>query len=204
MLNSMLALDDPRWDTLFSCYGEWPVAALLQRLLTESFPLPHVEHRPTLWDRLFSKLYHQGTLYPATIAAMPHLVRIVARVEPSQRTELLSLIAEIEAMRTVGNVYDPQEHITSDLVNAYEEALHEATVLAHETIAAGGWRESVHSESSLAALLSLSAFACGERRLGYLLSRWWPYAETHTAQGLLPVAGLEKYEELTGDVRDRV
>jgi len=200
----MLALDDPRWDTLSSCYGGWPVADLLERLLTESFPLPHVEHRPTLWDQLFSELYHQGTLYPATIAAMPHLVRIVARVEPRQRTEWLSLIADIEAMRTVGNVYDPQEQLTPDLVNAYEETFLEVTVLAQETIAAGGWRESVRSESSLAALLSLSAFASGERRLGYLLSRWWPYAETHTARGLLPLASLEKYEDLTGDIRDRV
>jgi len=203
MLSSMLALDDPRWETLASCYGERPVAGLLQRLLIVSLPLDLEKNRPTLWDELFNELYHQGTLYPATIAATPHLFRFVARMEPGQRMDWLAMIANIEAMRTLGNVYDPQGQITSDLMMVYEQALRDGTTLVQEAIAARTGQENNHSESSMAKLLSLLAFASGERRLGYLLARWWPYAEIRPGEELIPVVGLEQYEEMTGDLRDR-
>lgn len=201
-LDKMLPLDDPRWATVSSCYGERSVATLLQKLLTVPLPLPHREHEPTLWDELFGELYHQGTLYPATIAAMPHLVRLVARVEPPGRAEWLSGIAEIEAMRTLGDVYDPEGQITPELMTAYEQALRDVVPLVQEAIEAGARWEGVKSEVTLATLLSLLAFAQRERRLGFLLARWWPYSQTRTEQRFIPVAGLEQYEELTGDVQD--
>jgi len=161
MLNSMLALDDPRWRTLASCYGEQPVAALLQRVLIVPLPLDPEEPRPTLWDELFNELYHQGTLYPATIAAIPHLFRLVARMQPGQRTDWLTLIAEIEAIRTLGNVFDSQGQITSDLTTAYdyEQALRDGTTLVQEEIAAWANRKEACPERTMASLLSLLAFA---------------------------------------------
>jgi len=195
----MLPLDDPRWEILDSCYGEKSVSGLLQQLMVVSLPLPQ-EPRPTLWDDLFSELEHQATLYPATIAAMPYLVRLAARVEPVERAEQLSEIAGIEAVRTLGIIHDPQGQITPDLMTAYEQSLRDVVPLVQETLAAGPKWESGKPETNVATLLSLLAFAYGERRLGFLLARWWPYAETPIGQELLPLAGLKQYEEFTGDI----
>lgn len=193
----MVPLDDPRWETLHSCYGEKSVSGLLQQLMIAPLPLP----RPTLWDDLLSELEHQGTLYPATIAAMPHLVRLITRVQPAERGEWLSCIAGIEAMRTVGNVYDPQGQITPDLIAAYEQSLRDVVPLVQETLTAGSKPQYGTTEANTASLLSLLAFTYGERRLGYLLSRWWPYAQSLTGEELIPVGDLKYYEEMTGDVR---
>lgn len=196
----MLPLDDPRWETLDSCYGEKSVPGLLQQLMVVYLPLPR-EPRPTLWDDLFSELEHQGTLYPATIAAMPYLVGLAARAEPVERAEQLSEIAGIEAVRTLGIVHDPQGQITPDLITAYEQSLRDVVPLVQETLAAGPKWEDGKPETNMATLLSLLAFAYGERRLGFLLARWWPYAETPIGQEPLPLAGLKQYEGFTGDVR---
>lgn len=196
----MLSLDDPRWETLYSCYGEKSVPGLLQQLMVASLPLSR-EPRPTLWDDLLSELEHQATLYPVTIAAMPYLVRLAARVEPAERAEWLSEIAGMEAVRTLGIVYDPQGQITPDLITAYEQSLRDVVPLVQETLAAGPKWGSGRPEANMATLLSLLAFAYGERRLGLLLARWWPYAETSSEQEPLPLASLKQYEELTGDIR---
>jgi len=51
------------------------------------------------------------------------------------------------------------------------------------------------SEADVATLLSFLACAHGERRLGFLLARWWSYAQTEDG-ALLQLAGVRQFGEL--------
>ncbi|MCD0171824.1 hypothetical protein [Deinococcus sp. 23YEL01] len=133
---------------------------------------------------------------------MPYLVSLAAQTASTERASLLSEIAGIEAMRTLGNVYDPHRQITPDLVTAYEQSLRDLVPLVQETLAAGPKWEGGTTEVNTASLISLLAFAHGEGRLGYLLSRWLPYAQSSTGQEFIPTADLRFYEEMTGDIRN--
>ena len=193
----VLPLDDPRWSTLPTAYDHPGLPTLLNRLLTEP-PEPEPGTQiPTIWEEVWELILYQGCLYPAAMAAMPYLVLALARVEPARRTFWLGSLAELEALRAVQPWSpDAAEWLTTELLAAYERALRDVVSLVAETILAATQPLVLGetSEEETARLLSLLAFARGERRLGYLLARWWPYADS--ASGLqLPVAGLTLFED---------
>jgi hypothetical protein len=71
----MLSLDSPIWSTLRHAYGSaTDVPKLLQQL--ESFPESKGNADP--WFSIWSALAHQGDVYTASFAAVPHVVRILA------------------------------------------------------------------------------------------------------------------------------
>jgi hypothetical protein len=71
----MIPLDSPRWSELEHCYGSAAdIPGLLAQL--ESFPSSHGNSEP--WFSLWSALCHQGDVYPASFAAVPHIIRILA------------------------------------------------------------------------------------------------------------------------------
>jgi len=194
----MLPLTDPRWATLKTAYGEPSLAPVLARLLTEPLLFAPESERPTLEDEIWTQIYHQRTLYPATIAAVPHIVQAIRRLAPAERMPWLAMVAEIEAMRAwQGEPPELLEDLTPDLLDAYRQAIQETVLLATETLAARTQRlpYTKSSEADVARLLSFLAFAHGEGRLGFLLARWWPYAEAEDGT-LLPLAGVKQFEEL--------
>jgi hypothetical protein len=69
-----LALDDPLWGRLSHAYGSAADVPVLLRQLDKALdPLgPDAEPWPGLWSRLC----HQGDVYEASYAAVPHLVRM--------------------------------------------------------------------------------------------------------------------------------
>jgi hypothetical protein len=70
-----LPLDSPRWSELDHAYGKAAgIPALLRHL--ESFPPSSPDDEP--WFSLWSALAHQGDVYPASFAAVPHVVRALA------------------------------------------------------------------------------------------------------------------------------
>jgi len=72
----MLALDSPRWDELNHAYGSaGDIPALLSQL--DSFPKSN-GYRDEPWFSLWSALAHQGDVYSASYAAVPHVVRVLA------------------------------------------------------------------------------------------------------------------------------
>lgn len=199
----MLPLDDPRWAALPDAYLTSGLPGLLRQLLEEA---PHADPLGEGWEdwwerggsggRVWSLILHQGTVYPATIAAFPHLVRAVASLPPGHRAPWLSGLAELEAMRAVGTLHDPDGVVDAALEEAYHAALQAVVPLAVETLATHGrWPG---GEVGTASMLALLAFARGDRRLGFVLARWWPYALVGTDREPVPLATLEQYEELTG------
>jgi hypothetical protein len=113
----MLSLDDPCWPTLRNAYGE---SSGIPKLLREAEYLPEdVGSNAEPYFSLWSALCHQGSVYTASYAALPHLVRIVEENPAKFRWTLLALVHSIEAGRTSEEA--PQ--IPDDLVEAYQLAL---------------------------------------------------------------------------------
>jgi hypothetical protein len=68
----MLPLDSPRWSELKHAYGfASDVPGLLSQLV--AFPA-EATYQDEPWFTLWSSLYHQGDIYPASFAAVPHIV----------------------------------------------------------------------------------------------------------------------------------
>jgi hypothetical protein len=77
------------WTSLRDAYGSaGPVEALLERADTED---------RAVWEELWSRLCHQGTVYTASYAALPWLADLAARQGPSGFVEPLFLATCIVA-----------------------------------------------------------------------------------------------------------
>jgi hypothetical protein len=77
------------WTSLRDAYGTaGPVEALLERADTDD---------RAVWDELWSRLCHQGTVQTASYAALPRLAELAARQDPSGLVEPLFLATCIVA-----------------------------------------------------------------------------------------------------------
>ena len=113
----MLSLDDPRWTTLQNAYGE---SSGIPKLIRQAEGLPEdggSDAEP--YNSLWSALCHQGSVYPASYAALPHLVRIVEQNPNKFRWSLLALVHGIELGRTA----EKAPKIPDDLAGFYQHAL---------------------------------------------------------------------------------
>jgi hypothetical protein len=81
----VIDLDDPRWATLRHAYGS---ARDIPDLLRELEGTPPRRDRE-LWQNLYGALMHQGDIFPATFAVVPHLVRIAASAGLERRVQVL-------------------------------------------------------------------------------------------------------------------
>ena len=112
----MIALDSPRWSQLTHAYGTAEdIPQLLSQL--ESFP-PHSDYRDEPWFSLWSALCHQGDVYPASFAAVPHIVRVLATDPVRAPFNFFLLPAQIEIDRCRKQVPVPP-----DLQEAYFSAI---------------------------------------------------------------------------------
>ena len=73
-----------------------------------------------VWDELWSRLCHQGTVYPASVLALPDLLALARRWPPSQRTAPLALAAGIVAAT------DGAQSADADILAGLEEAAAES------------------------------------------------------------------------------
>lgn len=86
-------LDDIPWHTLTHAYGAASEVPKDIRRLTSS----DATYRESALWQLSGSIYHQGTLYPATIAATPFILRILANTSLPDRgpiSELLEALTE--------------------------------------------------------------------------------------------------------------
>src|SRR5690242_9894165 len=96
----MLPLDSPRWEKLshaygcaaegssaprawsaqggFSSYQDMPSTVECLRQLAAK-PQPREGPNSEPWETLYSSLCHQGTIYSASFAAVPHIIEIGLR-----------------------------------------------------------------------------------------------------------------------------
>jgi hypothetical protein len=158
----MLLLNDPRWAALSDAYGG---ASGVSKLLAEAEALPpdsgsNAEPYFTLW----SALCHQGDVYSASYAALPHLVRIVEANPEKFRWTLLALVQAIETARLEGR----GPPIPNDLRDAYIKALERLP-----SVAAILMRANV-SELELRVILSACASAKGFASLGEAITELTP------------------------------
>ena len=84
-------LDKIDWKSLTHAYGTaTDVPCQLRSLLSDD---PHL--RGEAISDLFSNIYHQGSLYPATRAAVPFLYELLLSDEVEDREQIADLIASI-------------------------------------------------------------------------------------------------------------
>lgn len=117
----MLSLDSPRWSELKHAYGTAQnIPAYLQQLKE----LPEEGSRKEPWETLWSSLAHQGDVYSASFAAVPHVVTVIASAPDKVSFSYFSFPAWVEICRVNKNV-----EIPGDLRASYFDALAQLPVL---------------------------------------------------------------------------
>ena len=143
----MLSLDSPRWAQLEHAYG---TAADIPQLLRDLESLPTSDGRKEPWFSLWSALAHQGDVYSASFAAVPHVIRVLSIAPERAGHSFVSFPAWVEICRKRKKVAIPP-----DLTDAYFAALQQLPSL----IAAASIRE--WDENFLVGCLSAIAAAKG-------------------------------------------
>jgi len=114
----MLPLDDPHWSSLADAYGDASgIPDLLRALAADPGPKPGYEAEP--WFSLWSGLCHQGDVYTASYAAVPHIVRIAFEAPGPIDFSFFQLPAAIEIARHKGR----GPTIPAELAEAYHAAI---------------------------------------------------------------------------------
>jgi hypothetical protein len=112
------------WAALTHAYGSASdVPGLLARAADAPAPRAYNDEP---WFSLWSSLCHQGTVYPASYAAVPELVRLAEQRDGDARAECLLLAASIEMERH--SRWAPP--IPDVLAADYSAALQEGAALA--------------------------------------------------------------------------
>lgn len=118
----MLELDSPRWAELDHAYGK---AGNIPELLRQLESFPTAEGRGEPWFSIWSALAHQGDVYPASFAAVPHVVKVLEKGPASATSSYLHFPAWVEICRHKRSVEVP-----TDLESAYFDALRRLPSLA--------------------------------------------------------------------------
>jgi hypothetical protein len=88
----VLRLEDPIWSELRHAYG---TAENIPPLLSQLSDLPTDEADAEPWFTLWSSLAHQGEVYPASYAAVPHVVSVLASA-PTKAPRVRIVVAPID------------------------------------------------------------------------------------------------------------
>jgi hypothetical protein len=119
----MLALDSPRWAELCTAYG---AAGDIPKLLRRLAKVPNsADYRDEPWFSIWSALAHQGDVYSASFAAVPHVVRVLGSAPDRAGADYFHFPAWVEICRVRTN-----EPIPPDLQNDYMSALAQLPALA--------------------------------------------------------------------------
>jgi hypothetical protein len=111
----MLDLENGRWRELEHAYGN---AGDIPVLLAQLPSLPKSEGKAEPWFSLWSSLAHQGDVYSASFAAVPHVVAALALAPAEADESFFQFPAWVEICRTKKGTSIP-----SDLASSYFEAL---------------------------------------------------------------------------------
>jgi len=102
----MLSLDSFEWSRLTHAYGS---ASDIPRLLSQLETLPSSIGNAEPWFSLWSALAHQGDVYPASFAAVPHVIEALSR-DPSRTPYVFfQFPAWIEICRQRANLEVPED-----------------------------------------------------------------------------------------------
>lgn len=114
----MIELHDPRWAKLSHAYGSAAdIPELLRQLAGATGPKIGYDSEP--WFTLWSSLCHQGDVYEASYAALPHIVEIACNAKSTIDFSFFQLPAAIEIARHGGK----GPPVPVDLATAYNDAV---------------------------------------------------------------------------------
>jgi hypothetical protein len=108
----------PDWQQLQHAYGE---ASDVPALLKQLSPDPNA----AVWQELWSRICHQGTVYTASFAALPALLDTATGWPPRDRPMVLSLAAAIVSSSDVAGSRDELMRGLERTVAAFERLGHE-------------------------------------------------------------------------------
>lgn len=164
----MLNLDSPRWRQLEHAYGSAEdIPALLRQLAS----LPSDDGEASPWFQFWSALAHQGDVYPATFAAVPHVIAALASSPMTAHESYFQFPAWVEICRAKQGTQVPD-----DLSESYFNALGRLPALAAEA-SAKPW-----NLGFLACTLAATAAAKGQHAVAEALLEM---AEEGTAEDFL-------------------
>jgi hypothetical protein len=138
----MLPLDSDKWAELRDAYGS---AQRIPGLLAQLSDFPPDDGQSEPWTSLWSALAHQGDVYPASFAAVPHVVEALAADPQSATASYFQFPAWVEICRDKSHVEVPAE-----LAPAYAAALARLPALVGSA-ARRNWSEGT-LQSALAAV----------------------------------------------------
>jgi hypothetical protein len=111
-------LDSPVWSQLQHAYGSAEdIPPLLRQLSSD--PRPQSDYQEEPWFSLWSALCHQGDVYTASYAAVPHVVEIGIKAAGPIHASFFQLPACVEVARLTGR----GPAIGPDLAPAYFASL---------------------------------------------------------------------------------
>ena len=102
----MIALDSPQWRELEDAYGK---ASRIPDLLRSLEYLSSSTGNGEPWFSLWSALAHQGDVYSASFAAVPHIVRILATAPAEASFDYFAFPAWVEICRHRQQFQVPEE-----------------------------------------------------------------------------------------------
>lgn len=111
----MLNLESERWSELQHAYGS---AADIPALLEKLRALPEAVGEAEPWFSLWSALAHQGDVYSASFAAVPHVVAAMVAAPSKAGETFFQFPAWVEICRAKSQV-----EIPADLQESYFESL---------------------------------------------------------------------------------
>ncbi|MBY8972758.1 hypothetical protein J1G33_20420 [Pseudomonas sp. P867] len=155
-----LPLDSPRWAELDHAYG---YASDIPVLLREVTATVLGSDLAKTWNDIWSALAHQGDVYTASFAAVPHVINALWTFPMSTDYNYLHFAAFVESRRQQLKVEVP-----SDLLQGYSAAIASLPALVAEA-AVGDW-----SEYHLAGALAAIAAAKGSGLLAEVLLEMTP------------------------------
>jgi hypothetical protein len=128
----MLKLDDlKQWGDLKDAYGPASgIPILLNRLAQHPDRQKAASDEP--WFTLWSSLCHQGNVYSASYAAVPHIVKLASETKGPIDFSFFLLPASIEVARNGGQGADLPKEFTIDYLDAIRKLSDAVTKHVHD------------------------------------------------------------------------
>ena len=154
---SVIPLDRSQWAELRHAYGPASDIPSLLRAIAADPAASHATAGP--WYELWSALYHQGDIYPASFAAVPHVIQALAADPHTACCNFFLFPASVEVARARDKVHVP-EHIA----DAYFASLQRIPSIAYAA-SARSWDASLCRSILAAVAVAKSQHATAELML---------------------------------------
>ncbi|WP_312112576.1 MULTISPECIES: hypothetical protein [Stenotrophomonas] len=161
---ALIALDDPRWAELQHAYGAADdIPELLANLSIPKAERSEDDPIEDTWHELWSSLCHQGDVYSASFAAVPHIVDVLLQQPELLMFDFVGLPISIEMQRREASISLPE------LVEPeYSDALQKLARFAASIVTGS------HDESMSSCLLTILALEHGNFGAARMLSQIAP------------------------------